>query len=71
MAWESMIAVLLSWDYDGMMNDPRNVGQQLPSRPGRTKSLKGKKPVASAVGLHVHPYTVGFSLGKQIRFAAP
>jgi hypothetical protein len=57
--------------YDGMMNESRNVGQRLPSRPGRTKGRKGKKPVAPAPDLHVHPYTIALSLGRQIRFSAP
>jgi hypothetical protein len=58
--------------YDGMMNEVRIVGQRLPSRPGPTKAPKGKKrPVARATGLHIHPYTVALSLGKQIRFSAP
>jgi hypothetical protein len=57
--------------YDGMMNEVRNVGQRLPSRPGSTKKPKGKKPAAvRATGLHIHPYTVAVSLGKQIRFSA-
>jgi len=58
--------------YDGMMNEVRNVGQRLPSRPGPTKMRKGKKRAAPpATGLHIHPYTVALSLGKQIRFSAP
>jgi hypothetical protein len=58
--------------YDGMMNEVRDVGQRLPSRPGRTKMRKPKKrDVARAAGLHIHPYTIALSLGKQIRFSAP
>jgi hypothetical protein len=58
--------------YDGMMNETRNPGQPLPSRPGPKKMRKGKKhAVAHAPGLHIHPYTVALSLGKQIRFSAP
>jgi hypothetical protein len=58
--------------YDGMMNEVRNVGQRLPSRPGLTKAPKRKKRAVNlASGLHIHPYTVGLSLGKQIRFSAP
>ena len=58
--------------YDGMMNEVRNVGQRLPSRPHVMKMGKGKKrAVAHAAGLHIHPYTVALSLGKQIRFSAP
>jgi hypothetical protein len=57
--------------YDGMMNDSRNAGQRLPSRAGRTKVRKGKKPAVAAAELHVHPYTVALSLGRQIRFSAP
>jgi hypothetical protein len=30
-----------------------------------------KKAVTAAPGLHIHPYTVALSLGKQIRFSAP
>ena len=58
--------------YDGMMNETRKVGQRLP---GRVPVKKGRKPKQGAAGrvsgLHLHPYTVGVSLGKQIRFSAP
>ena len=58
--------------YDGMMNEVRNAGQRLPSRPGSKKVRKGKKhAMAHAPSLHTHPYTVALSLGKQIRFSAP
>ena len=58
--------------YDGMMNDLRDVGQPLPSRPGLKRKGRAKKPVASpATGLHVHPYTLAFGLGRQIRFSVP
>ena len=58
--------------YDGMMNEIRNTGQPLPSRPGSAKRQKGKKRAASlASGLHVHPYTLAVGLGKQIRFSVP
>jgi hypothetical protein len=58
--------------YDGMMNETRNTGQPLPSRPGLRKRQKGRKGAAPrAAGLHVHPYTLAVGLGKQIRFSAP
>jgi hypothetical protein len=58
--------------YDGMMNEVRHVGQRLPSRARLTKLPKGKKRfVSQATNLHIHPYTVALSLGKQIRFSAP
>jgi hypothetical protein len=65
--------------YDGMMNEQRNAGQRLPSRAKVAKMHKAKKrPVtpapsapSSAPCLHIHPYTVALSLGKQIRFSAP
>ncbi|HUC85811.1 MAG TPA: hypothetical protein VL970_11510 [Candidatus Acidoferrales bacterium] len=58
--------------YDGMMNDARSAGQRLPNRGGAVKLRKPRKnSVAPAANLHVHPYTVGLSLGKQIRFSAP
>jgi hypothetical protein len=58
--------------YDGMMNEARGVGQRLPNRARRGKMPKGKKrAVTGATGLHIHPYTVALSLGKQIRFSAP
>jgi hypothetical protein len=61
--------------YDGMMNEQRNVGQRLPSRAKATKTRKAKKKVVTHTpntpGLHIHPYTVALSLGKQIRFSAP
>ena len=58
--------------YDGMMNETRNAGQPLPSRPGLAKRQRGRKRAAPrAAGLHVHPYTLAVGLGKQIRFSAP
>ena len=58
--------------YDGMMNDRRNAGQPLPSRPGLTKWRRGRKrPAPRAASLHIHPYTLAVGLGKQIRFSAP
>jgi hypothetical protein len=60
--------------YDGMMNDLRDVGQPLPSRPGvrRRGRQRVKTPaVSSATGLHVHPYTLAVGLGRQIRFSVP
>jgi hypothetical protein len=58
--------------YDGMMNETRNVGQRLPTRGKVTKKRKPKPgAVGHPSGLHIHPYTVALSLGKQIRFSAP
>ena len=59
--------------YDGMMNDVRDAGQPLPSRPGvRKPKRRVKKPaVNSATGLHVHPYSLALGLGRQIRFSVP
>jgi hypothetical protein len=58
--------------YDGMMNDPREVGQPLPGRPGKRKRGRLKQPPASpATGLHLHPYALAVSLGRQIRFSVP
>jgi hypothetical protein len=58
--------------YDGMMNEARNVGQPLPSCPGRKKARKGRNPsVAATAFLHIHPYTLARSMGRQIRFSAP
>ena len=58
--------------YDGMMNEARNVGQRLPSRASVAKMRKGRNmPCPAPAGLHIHPYTVALSLGKQIRFSAP
>ena len=58
--------------YDGMMNETRNAGQLLPSRPGAGKRQKGRKrPPSLAASLHIHPYTLAVGLGKQIRFSAP
>jgi hypothetical protein len=65
-------AVFVMGLYDGMMNEVRNVGQRLPSRARVTKTRKAKKrAVTHARSLHIHPYTVALSLGKQIRFSAP
>jgi hypothetical protein len=61
--------------YDGMMNEQRNAGQRLPSRARMAKTRKAKKKLVThaptSPGLHIHPYTVALSLGKQIRFSAP
>jgi hypothetical protein len=58
--------------YDGMMNEKREMGQRLPSRSHVMKKRKAKqRAVTHASGLHIHPYTVAVSLGKQIRFSAP
>jgi hypothetical protein len=58
--------------YDGMMNDPRDTGQPLPSRPRSKAKSRAKTPAASPAGnLHVHPYTIACGLGKQIRFSVP
>jgi hypothetical protein len=59
--------------YDGMMNDSRGIGEQLPARAvAHVKRIEAKKgAVAPVPGLAIHPYTVALSLGKQIRFAVP
>jgi hypothetical protein len=58
--------------YDGMMNDLRDVGQPLPTRPGLRRKRRAKKPAEShATDLHIHPYTLAFGLGRQIRFSVP
>ncbi len=65
--------------YDGMMNEARDPGQPLPSRPGGVRKQRRRKGAAScaadaaprAAGLHVHPYTLAVGLGRQIRFSAP
>jgi len=58
--------------YDGMMNDARDAGQPLPGRPGLGRRRRGKKPaVSAATDLHLHPYSLALSLGRQIRFAVP
>jgi len=58
--------------YDGMMNDLRDMGQRLPGRPGFRAKGRTKKPAPSpATGVHFHPYTLGVTLGRQIRFSVP
>ena len=58
--------------YDGMMGETRQTGERLPSRSQGKKARKTKKDsLTQAPGLHVHPYTVGLGLGRQIRFSAP
>jgi hypothetical protein len=58
--------------YDGMMNDQRDAGQPLPSRPRSKAKGRAKTPVANpASNLHVHPYTIACGLGRQIRFSVP
>lgn len=65
-------AVFVMGLYDGMMQEARTVGQRLPNRSRVPKKLKAKKRALSCgTGLHIHPYTVAVSLGKQIRFSAP
>ncbi len=57
--------------YDGMMDETRKAGQRLPGRSQAEKIRKGKKgSVTQAAGLNTHPYAVGLSLGRQIRFSA-
>ena len=58
--------------YDGMMGEIRANGQRLPSRKEPLKRAKGKKASESdqKTFLNIHPYTIGLSLGKQIRFSA-
>src|SRR3954468_974658 len=55
-----------------MMNTPRDVGQRLPNR-GVSNRRRGPKkpPPSAATHLHVHPYTLAFGLGRQIRIAVP
>jgi hypothetical protein len=62
--------------YDGMMNDPRGVGERLPgavnSQPKRKKRTKTvAEPPPPSPRLAVHPYTIALDLGRQIRLAAP
>jgi hypothetical protein len=65
-------AVFVMGLYDGMMNETRSVGQRLPSRAVPKKKGRAKQTAAAQdSGLHIHPYTVALSLGKQIRFSAP
>lgn len=59
--------------WDGMMNDGRPVGQQLPARRIEpAKRVRAKKTaVTSAPGLGIHPYAVALPLGHQLRFETP
>ena len=58
--------------YDGMMNEMRDIGQPLSSRPGVKRRGRANKPAGTpATGLHVHPYSLAVGLGKQIRFSVP
>ncbi len=60
--------------YDGMMNDPRGAGQALPKRPAKPQGKKrGRAPASGSgcAGLHVHPYTLAFDLGRQVRLSVP
>jgi hypothetical protein len=58
--------------YDGMMNETRADGQRLPSRMERVRKNKMKKTIGPDQKpiLNIHPYSIGLSLGKQIRFSA-
>ena len=65
-------AVFVMGLYDGMMGETRQTGERLPGRAPAKKARKAKKDSPPPPpGLHVHPYTVGLSLGRQIRFSAP
>jgi hypothetical protein len=59
--------------YDGMMNDPRGVGERLPGNaPPEPRRKRAKKNLTERPPqLAVHPYTVALDLGRQIRLAAP
>ncbi len=58
--------------YDGMMNNPRVMGQPLPNRPGLRKKGRVKKSAGSPpASLHFHPYTLALGLGRQIRYSVP
>jgi hypothetical protein len=58
--------------YDGMMNTPRDQGQSLPRRPGYNRKVRANKSIPTvAAHVHVHPYTLAFGLGRQIRFSVP
>jgi hypothetical protein len=41
--------------YDGMMNETRNAGQPLPSRPGQAKRQRGRKRAPSRAAPPAHP----------------
>ena len=65
--------------YDGMMNDPRGIGERLPgaaTSQGRRKKAAKSVPARPDQPPHsphlaVHPYTIALDLGRQIRFATP
>lgn len=60
--------------YDGMMSDQWPTGKPLPAANDRAPKKgagRGKKTaVGQAIGLKLHPYSIGLGLGEQIRFAA-
>lgn len=57
---------------DGMLGETRPDGQRLPSRRCRRISQRPAKrqAVATAPRLSVHPYSLAWPLGRQIRFSA-
>lgn len=58
---------------DGMLGETRAQGQRLPARVVvKVRKVKaGKRAVAIAPGLAIHPYTVATGLGRQVRFSVP
>lgn len=60
--------------YEGMMDEARS-GEQLPQRAQPRKAKHGQPKVNAAKmppgAVALHPYTVAFNLGKQIRFSVP
>ncbi len=58
--------------FDGMTSQHKPEGEQLPVRtlPKATRKAKARA-VGFAQGLNLHPYSVAWDLGKQIRFQVP
>lgn len=56
--------------WDGMLNEQR-IGVALPTRPGRSKPVRGKKRALVAAGMAFHPYTVALHLGRQLCMCVP
>lgn len=64
--------VFLRGLYDGMMNDCKPLGEQLPQRAQAAPTRKAKRQAVGRVaGISLHPYAVATDLGRQIRFNVP
>jgi len=58
--------------YDSMMSDDRRPGQMLPPIVApAVRKTKGKRKLALAPAVTIHPYTLALELGRSIRLSVP